>query len=138
MQFHHGPYSQRGRGIGSIFSGLFRSLKPLASMGLKFGKKVLNSDLAKKVGSTALEFGKEALTNVAADVLEGKDIKESAGEQLAEAKSRLARTLRGSGKKRRKKRKLEVSSESDSQDSIDSIEYKKKSKRKKKYNLLNL
>lgn len=137
MQYHHGPYVQRGRGIGSIFSGLFRSLKPLASMGIKFGKKVLNSDLAKKVGSTALEFGKEALTNVAADVLEGKSFKESAGEQLAEAKSKLAQTLRGSGKRRKRKRKRAISSDSDSQDSIESIEYKKKPKRNKRYNLLD-
>jgi hypothetical protein len=131
---------QRGRGIGSLFSGLFRSLRPLASMGLKVGKRILNSDLAKKVGSTALEFGKEALTNVAADVLDGKSFKDSANEQLADAKARLAQTLRGGGKRRRNKKRKRY--DSDSQDSIsseeDSKKRKKKIKRTKKYNLLNL
>jgi len=104
MQFHTGPRFQRGRGIGSLFSGLFRSLKPLASMGLQFGKKIINSDIAKKVGSSALEYGKSALKNMAVDVLEGKSLKDSANEQLADAKAKIAQTLRGSGRKRKKRK----------------------------------
>jgi hypothetical protein len=130
---------QRGRGIGSLFSGLFRSLKPLASMGLKVGKRILNSDIAKKVGSTALEFGKEALTNVAADVLEGKNFKDSANEQLADAKARLAQTLRGGGRrKKNKKRKRHYSDSEDSDSSNEPSKKRVKKNRRKKYSLLDL
>lgn len=139
MQFHRGPYMQSGRGIGSLFSGLFRSLKPLASMGLKVGKKIINSDIAKKIGSTALDFGKEALTNVAVDLLEGKNFKDSANEQLAEAKARLAQTLKGGGRRRKYKRKKKYYSDSeDSTSSYETPRRKKKNKGPKKYNLLDL
>ncbi|EFX62609.1 hypothetical protein DAPPUDRAFT_336709 [Daphnia pulex] len=43
------------------------------------------------------DVGKQAATNIAVDVLEGKNIKESAQEQLDEAKKKIASTLRGSG-----------------------------------------
>lgn len=103
MLFHSGPRFQRGRGLGSLFSGLFRALRPLATMGLKFGKKILTSDAAKSIGSAALDMGKDVVKNVAVDLLEGKNIKESAAEQLNEVKSKLAETLRGSGRKRKRK-----------------------------------
>lgn len=106
MNFHSGPRFQRGRGLGSIFSALFRSLRPLASMGLKAGKRILNSDIVKNIGSTALDATKDAVKNIAVDLLEGKNIKESANQQLEEAKSKLAQTLRGSGRKRRKKKNI--------------------------------
>ncbi len=105
MNYHRGLRFQSGgagKGIGSIFSSIFRSLKPIAQMGLSAGKKFLKSDFAKKVGSTALDLGKSALTNVAADLLEGKAFKETAQENLDEAKSKIAQTLRGGGKKRKR------------------------------------
>ena len=105
MNLHIGPRFQKGRGIGAIFSGLFRALKPIASMGLKAGKKILSSDLAKNIGSKALEIGKNAARNIAVDVLEGKNVKESINEQIDEAKKTIAQDLRGSGKRKRKKKK---------------------------------
>lgn len=105
LNFHEGVRLQRGRGIGSIFSGLFRVLRPLASMGLNVGKKVLTSDLAKKLGSTALDIGKSAATNIAVDLLEGKAFKDTAGEQIDAAKKAIATTLKGGGRKRKRKKK---------------------------------
>lgn len=105
MQFHTGLRIQRGRGLGSFFGSLFRTLKPLASMGLSAGKRLLSSDLAKKLGSTALDVGKSAAKNIALDLLEGKKFKDTAKEQLETAKSRIADTLKGSGKQKKRKRK---------------------------------
>jgi len=103
MNVHTGLRFQRGRGIGSLFSGLMRGLKPLAQMGLAAGKRFFSSDLAKNIGSSALQMGKEALTNLAVDALEGKNIKESADEQLQQAKSKIAQSLKGGACKRKKK-----------------------------------
>lgn len=103
MIVHRGERFQSGRGIGSLFGGLLRGLKPLVSMGLSTGKKILGSQLAKNIGSTALEMGKDALKNVAADILEGKDVNESLNKELNNAKSQIASTIRGSGRRKRKK-----------------------------------
>jgi hypothetical protein len=109
MNFHSGYRFQRGRGIGSLFSGLFRSLMPVAKMGLNAGKKFLSSNLAKQLGNTALDIGKSALKNIAVDALEGKDLSDSAARELQEAKSKIAQTIKGSGKKGRKiKKSLKV------------------------------
>ena len=109
MIFHTGLREQRGRGIGAIFGGLLRGLKPLARMGFNAGKRFLSSDFAKNLGRTALDVGKTAATNIAVDLLEGKNIKDSAQEQLDEAKKKIATTLKGGGgcsKKRKKKKGL--------------------------------
>jgi len=99
---HRGSRFQSGRGFGSLFSSFFRSMKPLVKMGINTGKRILNSDLAKSVGKTALEMGADALKNVAADALEGKNVKESLSKEVENAKSKIAQTIRGGGKKKRK------------------------------------
>ena len=103
MNFHSGLRYQRGGGIGAILSGLFRSLRPLASMGLSAGKTFLGSNFAKKIGSTALNIAKESATNILTDVLEGTPLKETAQKQLENAKSKIAATLKGGGRKRKRK-----------------------------------
>jgi hypothetical protein len=108
MIFHTGLREQRGRGIGAIFSGLMRGLKPLAQMGFRAGKRFLTSDFAKNLGKSALDAGKQAVTNIAVDLLEGKNISDSAQEQLEDAKKKIATTLKGGGgcsKKRCKRKK---------------------------------
>lgn len=104
LEPHYGLRHQTGRGLGSLFSGLLRGLKPLAKMGLSAGKRFLQSDFAKNVGSTALNLGKEALKNVAVDVLEGKNLADAGEEQLALAKQKIATQLKGSGCRKRKRR----------------------------------
>jgi len=125
MLLHTGDRYQTGRGLGSIFSGLFRSLKPIVSMGLRAGKRILTSDLAKQVGSTALDIGKSTLKNVAADLIEGKDTHDSLNKGLETAKSTIADQIRGSGRRRRKRKHCKKE--------IDLVDFK----RGKKFNLLD-
>jgi hypothetical protein len=116
-----GARYQRGRGIGSLFSGLIRGFAPIARMGLNFGKRALTSDLAKNIAGQAMDTSKKIALNMAADLLEGKNVKDSAQEHLNEAKKNIATTLRGGGCRKRKKH----------------YSVKNKSKRKKlSYNLL--
>lgn len=89
LPYFSGTYSQRGHGIGSVFSGLFRSIWPLIKSQLK------------DVGKQALKSG----INIAADVVDGKSFKESVKHQVPEgikefAKTKLAQY--GSGKRKRK------------------------------------
>jgi len=103
MNFHSGLRYQRGRGFGSLFAGLMRGFAPLARLGLSAGKKLLSSDIVKNVANTALESGKQALKNLSADIIAGKDISNTAQEELLDARQKIAKTLRGSGNKRRRK-----------------------------------
>jgi hypothetical protein len=106
LTFHSGLRFQRGRGLGSIFGAILRGLKPIARIGLNAGKRFIKSDFAKNLASTALDMGKTAATNIAVDLLEGKKFSDSAQEQIEDAKSKIATTLKGgSCKRKRKKRK---------------------------------
>jgi hypothetical protein len=81
-------------------SGLFRSFAPVAKLGLNFGKKLISSPLAQKVGSAAMEAAKKSAVNIAADVMSGHNVKESAQRELRDAKEKIATTLRAGRKKR--------------------------------------
>jgi len=100
---HRGDRFQQGRGFGGFITGLFRTLRPLFSMGLSVGKKLITSDAAKSIGRTALDIGKESAKKVAVDVLTGKNVKESVDKELESAKQKIAEKIRGSGVRKRKK-----------------------------------
>lgn len=104
MYFHTGLRYQRGRGLGALFGGLLRGFSPLARMGINAGKRLLQSDMAKNIGSTLAESGRKALTNIASDLLEGKNVAQTAQEELSEARKKIASTLRGSGYRRKRKK----------------------------------
>ena len=61
-----GGRGQRGHGIGSVLSGLFRSAVPFLKRGMKF------------LGKQALKTGAE----IASDVADGKDFAESARQRV--------------------------------------------------------
>ncbi len=101
MLVHRGIRTQSGRGIGSIFAALARGLAPIAKIGLRAGKSFLANPLVRKVGSSALDLAKQSAVNMTADLLEGNNIKDSAQNELNNARQKIASTLRG-GKKRKK------------------------------------
>lgn len=103
MYFHQGAEFQRGRGFGSLFSGLFRSLVPIAKAGANLGKRVLKSDFVKSLSSQALDVGKDMVKNIAADVLSGRNFAESAEQELNSAKKKVGEAIRGGGRKRKRK-----------------------------------
>lgn len=103
MNFHAGARYQRGRGLGALFSGLLRGFMPVLSMGLSAGRQLMQSNLAKNIGNTLVDTGTKAVTNMAADFLEGKNVANTAQEELNAARKKIASTLRGSGNKRKKK-----------------------------------
>ena len=74
-----------------------------------------------------MEGGKTLLKGVAADLIEGNNVRDNAQENLQSARKKIAATLRGGGVRRGKKRKILR---------ID-FEQKQKNKRYKPYNLLD-
>jgi hypothetical protein len=123
MIFHQGPRYQRGRGFGAIFSALARGIAPIARLGLRAGKSLLSSPFVRKLGQSALDVAKQSAVNLSADLLEGKNMEESAQKELSNARSKIATTLRG-GKKRKKHVELKK-------------KYTSKKQKKIKYSLLD-
>lgn len=113
-----------------MFAGFFRTLKPLLSSGFNLGKKMLTSEAAKKIGTQALEIAKPAVKNIAADLLEGKDMGESLSKEINEAKAKVASKIRGSGRKRKRNQIA------DDVDDVDDRTLKRIFQGRKKFNLL--
>jgi hypothetical protein len=98
LPIFHGSRGQRGHGLGSMLSGLFRSAFPMIKRGLaNFGKHALKTGL-----------------EIANDVADGSSFKESAQSRVFPAIKRFAQSdifssQSGSGRRRRKislKRKI--------------------------------
>ena len=89
-----GSRGQRGHGLGSLFSGLFRSAVPMIKRGLAtFGKHALKTGL-----------------EIANDVVGGESLKQAARRRVPEGIKRFASSNNlinqtGSGRKRTKRRK---------------------------------
>ena len=94
-----GSRGQRGHGLGSMLSGLFRSAVPMLKRGLAtFGKHALKTGL-----------------EIAGDVSEGKSFRDSARDRIVPtilpgikrfAEEELFNNQSGSGKRRKRVRKL--------------------------------
>ena len=91
LPIFHGSRGQRGHGLGSMLSGLFRSAFPMIKRGLaNFGKHALKTGL-----------------EIANDVADGSSFKESTQTRIFPAIKRFAQSdifssQSGSGKRRRK------------------------------------
>lgn len=83
---HRGPYIQRGRGIGSSLTAMFKDVVPALKL---IGEKVIQSPVTKEI----VKAGKRAAIDVATDVLRGKKLKSSISENVDTAKKAVSKSL---------------------------------------------
>ena len=82
-------------------SNLFRKIAPLAKSTLK---KAAKSDILKEAGKQLLDSSINGTVNITSDLLSGnKNFKESASQQLDQAKLDIANSLRKANRKRKRK-----------------------------------
>ena len=81
MNYHRGPRWQQGAGIGSLFSGIFRGLMPVAKSAISTIGKVAKSNVVKSAGRTL----KKAALETALDALDNKPVGELAKQRLKSA-----------------------------------------------------
>ena len=98
MRYHRGPPIQQGAGLGSIFSGLFRTLLPVAKGAVKTIGKIAKSSTAKSAGRLIKDQVKQAAVNTALDALEGKSIGSSAKSRLKTASKNILHATQYMGK----------------------------------------
>lgn len=70
MNYQRGVQFQRGRGFGSILSGLFRTVFPIL-------KNIMKSPVTKKILTSAKNSAIDAGIGLASDVLSGSNVKKS-------------------------------------------------------------
>lgn len=87
---HRGPFIQRGRGLGSTLSALFKGVVPAMQV---MGQKLLASPITQNFLKTAKRSALEAGLNVTSDALRGKKLKESISENLTTAKKAVTDSL---------------------------------------------
>lgn len=101
---------QRGSGLFSFASSLFRRAVPFLSKGLSattnLARKAASSGLAQDIKKTVVSEGSKALSTAIADTIEGKDPTEAAKTRLKKTRTEIANILRDQkgAKKGRKKR----------------------------------
>ena len=83
LRFLQGPRVQEGRGVGSFFVNLLKSL-------FKVGKKAATSDVGKSVIKEVGQVAASKGTALLSDVIKGKNVKDSAIEHLKDAKTKIS------------------------------------------------
>ena len=93
LPMYRGQRRQRGYGVGGLFSNFIRILKPVLKKGLrtisKAGKKFIESNTVKSVGEEVKKGLIKSGKDIVADVIEGKNVKESLNKQLKDQKQML-------------------------------------------------
>ena len=85
MNYHSGLRWQRGSGIGSLFSGIFRGLMPVAKSTIKTIGRVARSAPVKSVGKVLKKEATKAAVETAIEALEGQPVGRKAKQHLKSA-----------------------------------------------------
>ena len=85
MNYHRGVRWQQGSGIGSLFSGIFRGLMPVAKSAIKGLGRIVKSDAVKSAGRTLKKEATKAAVETALDVMDGRPVGARAKERLKTA-----------------------------------------------------
>ena len=100
-KIYRGVYHQRGNGVGSILSGLFRLLTPFIKRG---AKATLPSQPVRRALKSAKKSAIKTATSAATDLISGKNPKQNAQLNLKQAQLNIEKVLTGpsSGVKKKK------------------------------------
>jgi hypothetical protein len=89
-------FVQRGHGLGSILSGLFRTLTPIIWPGIK----TMGTETLRTLGREALRTGGKILTDIAENPQAGtRDI---ISQHVSDSTQNIIKKLRGGGRKRKR------------------------------------
>lgn len=83
--YHNNQHVQLGGSLASLFHRLFSFAKPLVTRGIESAVKLTQNPMVRRGVREAVNFG----TNVAKDLIEGQDIKQSLKKNIKEKVSEL-------------------------------------------------
>ena len=104
---HRGQYLQRGRGLGGIFSSIFRVLKPIFTKSLQMGRKALADPAMKKAVSSlkksSIQAGTRAINQEIKKIAPVKVVSNETSSPVRHAKKRTNKGLSNIIKKHKKR-----------------------------------
>ena len=98
---YRGVYHQKGNGVGSVLSGLFRLLTPFIKRG---AKAALRSQPVRRALQSAKKSAIKTATVAASDLIAGKNIKQNAQLNLKQAQRNIEKAITGPPPAKKKKR----------------------------------
>ena len=108
LPYHRGVILQKGRGVGSVFSSLFRTLLPIGKAVIKSTPSIIKSTARSPIGRKLKQSAKKLALDTAKNLIETGDIKKTLKKSVDDSKKEIADAFKSS--KDSKKRKLSSSS----------------------------
>ena len=77
LPYHRGVILQKGRGVGSVFSSLFRTLLPIGKAVIKSTPSIIKSTARSPIGRKLKRSAKKLALDTAKNLIETSDIKKT-------------------------------------------------------------
>ena len=94
MYYHRGPLIQQGAGLGSMFSGLLRTLMPAAKTAAKTIGKIAKNKNVRSAGKYLRKQATQAAVDTALEALEGKPVGATAKKRLKTATKTILQSIK--------------------------------------------
>ena len=94
VPYHRGVLIQRGRGIGGVFSSLFRSLLPIGKAVIKSTPSIIRSTAKSPIGRKLRRSAKKVALNTAKNLIETGDINKTLQKNLNDSKNEVTNALK--------------------------------------------
>ena len=88
LPYHRGVILQKGRGVGSVFSSLFRTLLPIGKAVIKSTPSIIKSTARSPIGRKLKRSAKKLALDTAKNLIETGDIKKTLKKSVDDSKKR--------------------------------------------------
>ena len=102
VPYHRGVLIQRGRGIGGVFSSLFRSLLPIGKAVIKSTPSIIRSTAKSPIGRKLRRSAKKVALNTAKNLIETGDINKTLQKSVNDSKKEVENALKSSKDSRKR------------------------------------
>merc|ERR1712001_510358 len=96
MGYHRGVILQKGRGVGSVFSSLFRTLLPIGKAIIKSTPSIIKSTARNPIGRKLKRSAKKLALDTAKNLIETGDIKKTLKKSVDDSKKEIADAFKSS------------------------------------------
>ena len=86
LPYHRGVILQKGRGVGSVFSSLFRTLLPIGKAVIKSTPSIIKSTARSPIGRKLKRSAKKLALDTAKNLIETGDIKKTLKKSVDDSK----------------------------------------------------
>ena len=88
LPYHRGVILQKGRGVGSVFSSLFRTLLPIGKAVIKSTPSIIKSTARSPIGRKLKRSAKKLALDTAKNLIETGDIKKTLKKSVDDSKKK--------------------------------------------------